>query len=112
VLSQAVGELADRGRLARAVDADDEDDARPTVHAEPARLAEERGDLFDERFVEIADLAPCLEPADELGGRGDADIGRDQRFFEPLPGRLVGRIERGRGDLFRERSPALAERVA
>ena len=58
------------------------------------------------------DLAACFEPAHELGRCAHADIRADQRLLEPLPRKLVAGIERRRGQLLRERAPALRERVA
>ena len=63
---------------------------------ERAGLAEQLGDLLGERLAEVAELAARLEPADELGGRADADVARDQRLLEPLPVLVVAGIE-GRG---------------
>src|SRR5439155_1727419 len=77
-----------------------------------ARVAEQRRHLFDERPVQVAELAARLETADQFRGRGDADVGRDQRLLEPLPRLLVARIERGGRELLRQRAPALAERFA
>ena len=77
-----------------------------------ARLAEHRRRLLDERLDQIADDAPRLEPLDELGGGGDSDVRRDQRLLEPLPGLVVGGIERRGRELAGQRAAALAERVA
>ena len=55
VLAQAVRELADRRRLAGAVDADDEHDARLAGEVDARRLAEELGDLLRERLVQVAE---------------------------------------------------------
>src|SRR5581483_11843477 len=97
-------ELADRRRLAGAVDADDEDHGGPVgVELEARRRPEERGDLVREREVQIAELLPLLESADELSGRGDADVGLQERFLEALPRRLVAGIECGDGEMLRER---------
>jgi hypothetical protein len=51
VLAQALGELADRGRLPSAVDADDEDDAGRAVEVEPAGLAEQLGRFVDQSLA-------------------------------------------------------------
>jgi hypothetical protein len=72
------------------------------------RLPEELRDLVRKRV----DVAACFEPADELGGRGDTDVRLQQRFFEPLPGEVVARIEGGDLDLLGQRAPRLRERVA
>ena len=105
-------ELADRCRLPGAVDADDQDDGRRPVHVQDRRLAEERRDFLDERCVQVTELATRLEPAHELGGRGDADVAHDQRFLEPLPVRRVPRVERCGRNLADEGAPRLRERVA
>ena len=94
VLVKLAGELADRRRLPRAVDADDEDHARLGLERERRRLAEERLDLLDEGVLEIAGDPARLEPPHELGRRRDADVASDQRLLEPLPRLVVGRVER------------------
>ena len=96
VLAQLLRELADRRRLAGAVDADDEDHARRRRQVERAGSPNIVGDLLRERRAEVAELVPRLEPADELGGRADADVALDQRLLEPLPGLVVAGVE-GRG---------------
>ena len=108
VLVQVVRELPDRRRLARAVDADDEEHARLLTNGERARLAEHGRSLLDECLGQISDLAAGLEPRDELGGGRHADVGGDQRLLEPLPGLVVGGIEGGGGELVGERAAALA----
>ncbi len=110
VLRELRGELADRRRLARAVDADDEDHGGRVREVERRRLAEKRGDLVGK----VGDPAARLEPLHELGRRADADVAGDQRLLEPLPVGLIARIERHhrRGDLARERAARLRERVA
>src|SRR5262249_42786371 len=112
VLAQAVGQLADRRRLAGAVHADDEQDARLAGEVDARRLAEEVGDFVGERLVKVRQVAARLEPADELSGRGDADVAGDQRLLEPLPRGGVAGIESRGGDLLRERAPTSAEGVA
>jgi hypothetical protein len=112
VLAQLLGELADRRRLAGAVDADNEDHARAVRQVERAGLAEHLGDLLRERGTEVAELVARLQPSHELGGRAHADVAVDQRLLEPLPVLVRARIE-GRGsELPGQCAPALAERVA
>ena len=82
------------------------------VDVERRRLAEERGDLLRQRSVQLGELLARLEPADQLCRRAHADVGVDQRFLEPLPRRIVPRVERSRLQLLGERPPRLAERVA
>ena len=93
VLVELACELPDRRRLAGAVDPYDEDHARPRGECERRRVAEERLDLVDERVFEVAGHSPSLEPANELGGRRDADVAPDQRLLEPLPRLVVGGVE-------------------
>ena len=112
VLAQHRGELSDRRRLARAVHADDEHDARPLLHGERARVAEQALELLRQRRAKVAVGAARLQPLHELGRGGHADVGHDQRLLEPLPGRLVGGVEGGERDLGRQRLAALRERVA
>ena len=76
------------------------------------RLAEHVGDLLHERRAEVAELVPRLQPAHELRGRAHADVALDQRLLEPLPVLGVAGIERRSRKLARERTAALAERVA
>ena len=90
MLIEVVRELADRRRLAGAVDADDEEDARLLSDAQRPRLPKHGRRLLDERPGEIAGYAAGLEPLDELGRGGHADIGGDQRLLEPLPRLVVG----------------------
>ena len=112
MLAELLRQLSDRGRLAGAVDADDEDHARRRGHIERSGLAEHVRDLLCERRAEIAELVPGLEAADELSGRADAHVALDQRLLEPLPVLVVAGIEGRGGELAREGAPALAERVA
>src|SRR5215212_1372312 len=112
VVAQAVGELADRRRLTRAVDADHQDNARLPVQLKPRRLAEKDRRLLGQRLAEIADLAARLEPLHELGRRRHADVGRDQGLLETLPGCVVSRIEGSGRDLISQRPAAFAERVS
>ena len=112
VLAQLLRELADRRRLAGAVDADDEDHRRLVRDVERRRLTEERGDLLRERARELAQVLPRLEAPDQLRGRAHADVRVDQRLLEPLPRRVVLGIERRDDDLLGERTARLAERLA
>jgi hypothetical protein len=72
------------------------------------RFAEQLRDLVRKRV----DVAACFEPTDELGRRGHADVGLQQRFFEPLPGEVVAGIERRDLDLLGQRAPGFRQRVA
>ena len=111
MLAQPVGELADRRRLAGAVDPDDEHDRRVAGQLDARRLSEELGHLLRKRLVQIDEPAAQLEPPHQLGGGRDADVPRDQRLFEPLPRGGVAGIERRGGELLRERAAAAPERV-
>jgi len=113
VLPEPRRELADRRRLARAVDAHHEDHGRLVADIEDRSLAEELGHLLGERGVQIRELATRLQPPHELGGCADADVAADERLLEPLPIRVVAGIEgRRRGQLAGESLARLGERVA
>ena len=112
LLAQALRELADRRRLAGAVDADDEDHGRLVRDVERRRLAEQGGDLLRERGLQLGQVLPRLEAADQLGRRPDADVGVDQRLLETLPRGVVLRVERGDLQLLGQRAARLAERLA
>ena len=97
-LAQAVRELADRRRLAGAVDSDDEDDRRRAAEREPL-LAVGRDELGDHLLepgdeLLLARRLARLEPLHDLDGRRDAAVGRDQRLLDPLPRLLVARDRR------------------
>src|SRR5207253_1458418 len=74
--------------------------------------AEQARDLLRECSGEIGEVLAGLEPLHELGSCGYTDIGANQRLFEPLPGRIVARVERRRGKLRSQRLTTLRERVA
>ena len=80
----------------------------PSVGGSPNRSR----DLLGECFAELRHVTARLEPSDQLGRRTDADVGVDERLLEPLPRRVVGRIERRDLDLLGERAPRLRERLA
>ena len=111
MLTEPVGELADRRGLAGAVDTDDEDDTGLAFELDARRLAEELRDFLGEGVVQLAEIRPALEPADELRRRRHADVARDQRLLEPLPRRRVAGIEGRGGKLLGERAAAASERV-
>jgi hypothetical protein len=96
VPAQPVGELADRRCLPGAVHADDEQHAGIGAHGERAGIAEQRRELVRQRCVEIGEVLARLEPADEL-------------LLEPLPGRVVARVERRGGQLGCERTATLGQ---
>jgi len=99
-------------RPCSAVDADHEDDARPLPYVQDVRLAEQRGRFVDERLGQVAGVATRFQPAHDLGGRGYADVGPQQRLLEPLPGEVVAGVEGGDLDLLGQRAARLRERVA
>jgi hypothetical protein len=103
---QHPGELAAGGRLAGAVDPDDEHDGRdaalvrhrleaavdvPADRGEQL-LAQQRPQLADGADAVDADL--LAQPADQLAGGGDAHVGGDQRVLDLLPGVLVEVVAR------------------
>src|SRR5690242_13670977 len=94
MLPEPLGQLADRRRLARAVDTDHEQDARTSADVQSRRVAEEARDLLCQRCVEIDEVRTSLEPSHELGRRGNADVRTDQRLLEPFPRGVVTWIER------------------
>src|SRR5581483_3030406 len=112
VLAELLRELADRGRLPGAVDADDEDHGGAVVDVERRRRAEDRRDLLGEGGVQVAELLPGLEAPHELGGRRHADVRGEERLLEPLPGGRVARVERRDRELLGERAARARERVA
>jgi hypothetical protein len=94
VVGERSRELADGRRLARPIDADDEEDRRPARGPSKRRRNAEQGlDLLRERLAEVTELTAGLEPPDELGGGRNADVGADQRDLEPLPRVLPRRVE-------------------
>src|SRR4051795_5139590 len=95
-LAQVPGELADRRRLAGAVDADDEDDRRvgpqvDRVVAGARELGEQLGQAAGQRLAagKLALLGLALELLHHLGGGPGADVGVDQRLLQALPRLLV-----------------------
>ena len=96
VTDEHAGDLADGRRLARPVDADDEDDAgQPVVPVDMEGAVEvgpEDGDqLPHQQLPEV--LPRCggqhhrlgAQPLDDLGRRGDADVGGQEGLLELLP---------------------------
>ena len=114
------GELADRRRLAGAVDADDEDHRRvgpqvDLVVAGAGELGEQLREAVGQRLAadQVALLGLAFELLDDLGGRRGADVGVDQRLLEALPGVLVEVALEERGlDLGGERLARLAHVLA
>ena len=119
LLAEVPRQLADRRRLAGAVDAGDEDHRRLRGEVDPvlagaSDLGEQLGQTRRERlspgYPALGGLA--LELSDDLRGRRRADVGVDQRLLEPLP-RLVAQIlEQRRLDLAGERLAGLAQVLA
>ena len=111
-LAQPVRELADRRRLARAVDAHDEHDGGrpPERQALLAVDADQVGhDLLQalEQRLAARGLAR-LQALDDLDRGRDAAVRRDERLLDALPRVVVARVEE---QLARERLPAGGERV-
>ena len=119
-LLQVPGELADRRRLAGAVDADDEDHGRvgaqvDVVVAGLGEVGEELRQPLGQRLAagDLALLGLPLEPLDDLRGRARADVGVDQRLLQALPGLLVEVALEQRGlDLGLQRLARLAHVLA
>ena len=119
LLLQVPGELADRRRLAGAVDADDQDQRRPLLDVEAdAVAAAELGEQLDQpgadcvTALELAALDLGLEPADDVGGRPGADVGHDQGLLKPFERLGVERLEQARADLGSERLAARPQALA
>ena len=92
VLDQA-RQLADGRRLAGAVDADDHDDVRPCAVHGGGLAPRDLADLvLDERRAATRFAASGAHGLDDPLGRGHADVGRDQRFFERFLGLDVNRL--------------------
>jgi hypothetical protein len=97
---RALGELGDRGRLAGAVDADDQRDPGAGSAERRLRGVEEQDrHPVDQHLAELQDverLAPLEVPADlldQLETGLDAEVGPDQRLLQVLQGLLVeGRL--------------------
>ncbi len=114
------GDLADRRRLAGAVDADHQQHRR--LAAEVDRGARGGGDLgedLDQALAhrlavggDAAALDLVLEPFDHLGRGRRADVGEDQRLLQPLPGLVVDALEEAGRDLLGQRLAALGEALA
>ena len=117
---QVPGELADRGRLAGAVDPDHHQHRRPRAEVD-ARRALGGGDLgqdLDQPFAQIraardaTGLRLVLEPPHHLGGGGGPDVGQDQRLLELLPGALADLPAEAGAELSGERLAAAGETLA
>ena len=116
---QVPGELADRGRLARAVDADGHDHRRLVAQVDVVVAgAGDAGQQLDEALLQrgaALDLARgrlLLELADDARGRPRADVGHDQRLLEALPRLLVERVEQRGLDLGGQRLARLGQVLA
>ena len=110
-------DLADRGRLAGAVDAD----TRITVGSVRTSMrSPRRGGLGEQLRSRSRQLLPAREltrPASFSSARppspsSRAHVGVDQRLLEPLPGLVVERPEDGRLQLRPERLPRLRHVLA
>ena len=99
---KCAAQLADRRRLAAAVDADHEHDGRlaPRARCAPPGKRQERAHVVLETRDGLVAAAPALLPGHRpqavenlLRGR-HAEIGRDQHLFEFIPERVVERTLR------------------
>ena len=86
----AARQLPDRGRLARAVDTDDQDD-RGTAGNRRARAPvevsrhEERRELGPDGRLGAARIAPAASTLHEVDRQGRADVAGDQRLLDLVP---------------------------
>jgi len=90
---EQVRELADGGRLAGAVDADNQRHLR--VRSDRDRFVDRREDALDLLLHQIAQAGAVtrlrLYGGDDPFGRRDADVGRDQQLLECIDGVDVDR---------------------
>ncbi len=100
------GDLADRGRLAGAVDADHQDDAGlPVGTADLEAPVHGRVDQGDELLAQhgpgvgrrALHPQPGAQPLDQLLGRHDTDVGGQQGVLDGLPGVLVEAVAAQQG---------------
>ncbi len=119
LLAQVPRELADRRRLARAVDAHRHDHRRPGPDVDP-RVADPRGrrqqldQALAERLaaLELPRGRLLLERLHDRCGRARADVGHDQRLLQAFPRLLVEHAEQRRLDLRAERLAGLGHALA
>ena len=104
--AQMPGELADRRRLAGAVDPTamiTVGCARMSMRASPTRAVCASSPISRSLSASPPESSPAprlgLERAHDRRGRARADVGEDQRFLQPLPGACVERAEQRRLDL-------------
>jgi hypothetical protein len=116
---QVPGELAERRRLAGAVDARDEDDRR--LGAQIDRVLSRPGDLGEQLDEPVGELLTAgelalgrllLELGDDLRRRRGTDVGVDERFLQALPGLRREILEERRLDLGLQRLTGLAQALA
>ncbi len=91
-------ELADRGRLAGAVDADDQHDRRSALHRRPwrpVRVApdEEGGQLRADRGLGSGRIPAGAGTLDDFHRQGRPDVARDQGLLDVVPGRTARTAE-------------------
>ena len=116
LLLQMPGDLADRRRLAGAVDPDDHQHRGAVAQVDPGAVgALRRGSLRQNcdqplaQLLAVGDLPRLdlvLETPDHGGGRRCADVGENQRLLEVLPRLLVDPLGEARGELGCQRQPA------
>ena len=86
------GELADRGRLARPIHSDDQDDrgqSRPgRLGSPPAGFAryEQGGELRTHGRLRCRGVVPATRPLDDIHGQAGPDVAGDERLLDVVPG--------------------------
>ncbi|GBD46136.1 hypothetical protein HRbin41_00957 [bacterium HR41] len=118
--AQRRGELADRGRFARAVDADEHHDSRLRAQIEAGVRPgghQRRGDQVtqtrsDIAAVDIAGSHLVFELLDEPGCRRNADVGPDERLLQALEESVVDAAEDARAELALQRLAGLAQALS
>jgi hypothetical protein len=119
---QVPGQLADRRRLAGAVDPHGHDHRGPGAHVDAAlvgvvqagEVGQQLGEAPAERLATLhrAALGLHLELGHDARGGRRPDVGHDERLLQPLPRLVVEGVEQRGLDLGPERLAGLGEVLA